>query len=95
MSMQSPDIVVAALAVMLAGAAALRYQATGKRRFEMLIIVFGVATVASGLAMFRDGVSGSREFLWMLPEKPVAVTAGGAKAGAAPVSAQRAAAVMD
>jgi hypothetical protein len=66
--MHSPEIVLAAFGTIAAGAAALRYQATGRRRFEFLIIVFGVATVASGLAMFRDGMAGSRAFLWMLPD---------------------------
>ena len=88
--------VIAALATMLAGAGALRYQATGKRPFEFLIIVFGVATVASGFAMFRDGVMGSREFLWMLPAKPVAAVAAGARDGSlSPAQAHRAAAVLD
>jgi hypothetical protein len=70
--MHSANIVLLALVTILAGAAALRYQATGKRRFELFLIAFGVATMASGLAMFRDGVAGSRAFLWMLPEPPAA-----------------------
>lgn len=90
--MQSPDIVAVAIATILVGAAALRYQATGRRRFEMVIILFGVATVASGIAMFRDGVVGSREFLWMLP---TAATDGATSAIAITPAQQRAAAVMD
>ncbi len=65
--MQSTEIILAALAAMLIGAAVLHYQRTGTRRFETLISFCGVALLASGLAMFRDGVEGSRRILWMLP----------------------------
>ena len=71
--MQSLEIVLSALAVMLVGAAALYYQRKGARRFESLIAFCGVALLASGFAMFQDGISGSRKILWMLPDaKPVA-----------------------
>lgn len=65
--MQSPDIVLAALVVILIGASALYYQFTGTRRFESLIAFCGVALVASGIAMAQDGIAGSRKFLWMFP----------------------------
>jgi hypothetical protein len=72
--MQSTDIILAALAVILLGAVALYYQYSGSRRFETLISFCGVALVASGLAMFRDGVEGSRSFLWALPSGTAAVS---------------------
>ncbi len=73
--MQSSEILLAALATILIGAAALYYQRTGTRKFEFLITFFGVAFLASGIAMFRDGVEGSRKFLWMLPSSQAAVAA--------------------
>jgi hypothetical protein len=72
--MQSLEIVLTALAVMLVGATALYYQFTGARRFETLIAFCGVALVASGFAMFQDGVAGSRKFLWMLPRAEAAAS---------------------
>lgn len=72
--MQSLEIVLAALAVMLVGATVLYYQFTGTRRFETLIAFCGVALVASGFAMFQDGVAGSRKFLWMLPRAEAVVS---------------------
>lgn len=73
--MQSMEIVSAALAMMLVGAAVLYYQFSGKRSFETMIAFCGVALVAGGFAMFQDGVVGSRKFLWMLPSaQPVAGT---------------------
>lgn len=92
--MDSPQIVLAALAIIAAGALALRYQATGRRRFEFLIIVFGVASVASGLAMFRDGVAGSREFLWMLPAD-APVVAGKSASAVVARAGERGAAALD
>lgn len=71
--MQSPEIVLAALVVMLVGAAVLYYQYTGTRKFETLIAFCGVALVASGFAMAQDGVLGTRKFLWMLPSASPAV----------------------
>jgi hypothetical protein len=65
--MQSLEIVLAALAIMLVGAVALYYQFSGTRRFETAIAFCGVALLASGLAMLQDGVAGSRKILWMLP----------------------------
>ncbi len=73
--MQSPEIVLAALVVMLVGAAALYYQYTGTRKFETLIAFCGVALVASGFAMAQDGVLGTRKILWMLPGASPAVAA--------------------
>lgn len=71
--MQSPEIVLAALVVILVGAATLYYQFTGTRRFESLIAFCGVALIAGGIAMAQDGVAGSRKILWMFPSDATSV----------------------
>ncbi|HEX2843248.1 hypothetical protein [Hyphomicrobium sp.] len=73
--MQSPEIVLAALVVMLVGAAVLYYQYTGTRKFESVIAFCGVALVAGGFAMAQDGVLGTRKFLWMLPSASSSILA--------------------
>lgn len=56
-----------AIAMILIGAGALRYQSTGTRRYDAALVVAGIALVASGIAVLRDGVEGSRKILWMVP----------------------------
>ena len=90
--MQSLEIVLSALAVMLVGAAALYYQRRGAKRFESLIAFCGVALLASGFAMFQDGVSGSRKILWMLPDAKPAAAAAAQPLPVAQVAARSAAA---